>query len=144
MKSLRKHYTALTVLNALAIPITIFLIYLHFKPEVSTLCTFGEKWDCDIVNKSIYARFLGVPNAIWGLGAYSAFLVFSIRGFYRNQKKFIPYMLLAVAGATGFALYLTGVEFFVLKAFCLFCVLQQIIILIELGVMVHLWRITKK
>ena len=138
MKFPRKHYTLLTILNLLAIPITAFLIYLHFRPEASAFCNFGAGLDCDKVNKSIYSTFLGIPVAIMGCTAYIILLIFSIRGFFRDQKRLIPYATLFVAAGTAFALYLTYVEAFILHTFCLFCVLQQIIILIELGTLIHL------
>jgi uncharacterized membrane protein len=144
MKLPRRHYTYLTIFNLLAIPITAFLIYLHFKPELSTVCSFGSKWDCDIINKSIYSTFLGIPVAIMGLVSYLILLTYSIRGLFRDQRKLVPYATLFVAAGTLFALYLTGVEFFILKTFCLFCVMQQVIILAELGIMIHLWTLTKK
>lgn len=143
MKFTRKHYTILTVLNLIAVPITIFLVYAHFKPEASTVCQISESWDCDIVNKSIYSEVLGIPVSIMGLAFYLLMLAYSIRGFFRDQSHLAPYALLATLAGTLFALYLTAVETFILYTYCIFCVTQQVIILIELGTLFHLWRRTK-
>lgn len=144
MPKFKKHYRALTVLNALAIPITGYLTYMHFKPEASDFCNVGEAFNCDIVNKSIYAEIFGIPVAILGLITYLLLLAFSIRGLKKDQSKLIPWVFAFVSGGLLFALYLTGIEAFVLKTWCLFCVAQQIIILIQWGVFVDLFRKTRK
>lgn len=143
MAPFRKHYITLAILNALAIPITIYLTYLHFKPEASDFCVFSDQWNCDIVNKSSFSELFGIPVAIFGFLAYTAFLIFALRGLFRNQKKQLPYFLLAVMGSTGFALYLTGIETFYLRTYCIFCVAQQVIILLELATAAHLYRLNK-
>jgi len=144
MVPFRKHYLTLTLLNALAIPITLYLTYLHFKPEASDFCVFNDQWNCDVVNKSTFAELFGIPVAIFGLLAYLVFLIFSIRGLFRDQTNQIPYFLLAVGASTAFALYLTGVEAFYLKTYCIFCVAQQILILMELATASHLYKLSKR
>lgn len=144
MKKLEKYYWWLIIVNLLAIMATIYLVDLHYKPELSDICTFGQRWNCDIVNKSTYSTFFGIPVAIMGLVAYLSFLIFSIRGLFRDQTKLIPYFLFFVAGGTAFALYLTGIETFVLKTYCILCVAQQILILIELGIAAKLYKLTKR
>ena len=144
MAPFKKHYTALVVINIFAMATALYLTWAHFKPSLTEFCVFGEWWNCDIVNKSIYSEILNIPVAILGLVAYTAFLIFSIRGLFRDQRKLIPYFLFVVTGGTLFALYLTGIETFVLRTYCLFCVIQQILILIELNIVVNLYKHTKK
>ncbi len=141
--SIKQLYKVLIALNLLAIPITIYLIYMHFVPAASDFCVIGEKWNCDIVNKSIYSTLFGIPVAIMGFVAYSAFLIFSIRGLKVDQAKWTAWFLFFVTGGLAFALYLTAIEAFVLKTFCLFCVAQQVIILIEWGCALHLYKLSK-
>lgn len=144
MANLKKYYWVLVLVNVLAIAATIYLTVMHFKPDLSDFCNISKGWDCEIVNKSIYSTLFGIPVSILGMVAYSAFLIFSIRGLKVDQSKWIPYFLFFVAGGTLFALYLTGIEAFVLRTFCLFCVVQQILILIELGIATKLYLLTKK
>jgi vitamin-K-epoxide reductase (warfarin-sensitive) len=136
----KKRYLALTVINLLALAISIYLATLHFKPDLSSVCVISEKWNCDIVNKSIYSQILGIPVSILGAVTYLLLLIFSIRGLFRDQKKFIPIVFLCLTGAVGFSLYLTGVEAFILKTFCIFCVTQQILILLEYGITLTLLK----
>jgi uncharacterized membrane protein len=144
MLSMNQIYKTLAVINVLAILTTIYLTYLHFVPEASDICNLSEKWNCEIVNKSIYSELFGIPVSILGMAAYLAFLTFSLLGLRRNLKKWTPYFLAAVAGGTAFALYLTGIETFVLRTYCVFCVVQQILILIELYLAYRLYTLTRR
>jgi uncharacterized membrane protein len=144
MKNTKKIYASLIGLNLLGALVSLYLSYIHFKPETSTICNFGEKWNCDIVNKSIYAEILGIPVALLGLIAYIGFFIFSVRGLKKDQKKIMPYYLVVLSLGLAFALYLTAIETFVLKTYCMFCVIQQVIILITFGLSIWLSKLTKK
>jgi uncharacterized membrane protein len=144
MKKTLQHYIQLTTLNLFVLPVTIYLIVMHYKPEVSEFCTFGETFNCDIVNKSIYAEIFGIPVSILGTLTYLLLLAFSIRGKFKDQSKLVPYVTAFVAFGVLFSLRLTYIEAFVLRTWCLLCVIQQIIILLQLGVMMSLWKLTKK
>jgi uncharacterized membrane protein len=138
MNSTRSRYRWLIFLNIIAVLATIYLTYVHFKPGASEVCNFSEKWDCEIVNQSIYSELWGIPVSILGFLNYAFLLSFSIRGLYKKQDKLLPWVLGATILATAFALYLTGIETFVLKTYCIFCVIQQIIILLDLGILTSL------
>ena len=138
-----KIFKTLTTLNLIGLCISLYLTYIHFLPSASTICNFGETWNCDIVNKSIYAQILGVPVAILGAIAYLGFTIFSIYGLFHDTKKIFPYYFATLCLGVGFTLYLTAIETFVLKTYCAFCVAQQIIILITFGLSIWLYKITK-
>lgn len=139
-----KRQATLVILNLIAIPVTGYLTYMHFDEEASDFCNFGASFDCDIVNKSPWSELFGIPVAILGLITYMILLFFAIRGLCKDQSKLIPYLTLFVAGGVAFSLYLTYIEAFVLETFCIFCVIQQIIILIQLVIYASLWKLTKK
>lgn len=144
MKKTLESYIQLVTLNLFILPVTIYLIAMHYKPEISEFCTFGEAFNCDIVNKSIYSEIFGIPVAILGTITYLLLLAFAIRGRFKDQSKLVPYVTAFVAGGVAFSLRLTYIEAFVLHTWCILCVLQQIVILLQLGVLLHLWKITKK
>ncbi len=144
MNKTLKHYILLVTLNVFVLPITLYLVFMHYKPEASEFCTLGDRFNCDIVNKSIYADFLGMPVAILGVITYFLLLIFAIRGKYKEQKKLLPYVLIFVFLGFLFSLRLTYIEAFVLRTWCLLCVIQQFVILFELIVLIHLWNITQK
>lgn len=144
MKKTLEHYIQLVTLNVFVLPLTGYLTYMHFKPEASEFCTLGEVFNCDIVNKSIYAEIFGIPVSILGALTYLLLLAFAIRGKYRDQSKLIPWMTAIVAFGFFFSLRLTYIEAFVLHTWCMLCVISQIVIFLQLLIFLHLWKVTKK
>lgn len=135
------------VLAFLAMPVTGYLIYMHYAPEAAEFCTISDTLNCDIVNKSQWSYldvgFTEIPVAIMGFATYLIFFVVSLGliakwPFQRIHKVFRPgivIMLLRWLSVVGmiFSLYLTYIEAFVLLTWCVFCIAQQILIL---GIMV--------
>lgn len=139
MEITRNRYRWLLVLNLLAVLITLYLTYLHFAPSAAEVCNFSEKWNCEIVNQSIYSEFFGIPVSILGFFTYLLLSAFAYRGLKHQQARLVPLVLGCVIGGVGFSFYLTSVEFFILKTFCVFCVAQQVIILLDLGIVSSLF-----
>lgn len=143
-KSVNKLLSAVVVLSIIGFIIALYLVYMHYVPEASEFCTFSESFNCDKVNKSPWSYldlgFTEIPVAIMGASAYLLIMVVSIMlikkvRFQRIHKIFRPGIVLRllryfVIFSFLFSLYLTYIEAFVLYAWCLFCVAQQIIIAI--------------
>lgn len=55
-----KQRKALSIFLIIGILISAFLIYEHFSESASKFCTFGEGFNCGIVNKSPYANLDGL------------------------------------------------------------------------------------
>ncbi len=125
-------------LSILGIVVSGYLIYLHYKPEASEICTFNAKFNCDVVNKSDYATFMGIPNAIIGSLGYLYFLIMSVillKGYNlrkMNKKlrpKHLNFLMMIFAGIGWlFSMYLLYIEKFVLYAYCIFCLASLAII----------------
>lgn len=132
-------------LNFVAVLITLYLSYIYFRPEASSVCTINETWDCSVVHASQYAALFGVPVAILGLVAYlfllgSAWALARDLKFYKIIKWLRPIRLMwimfaVIAVGVLFSGYLSYIELFELKALCYFCVAQQIIIIVDLFMM---------
>lgn len=75
---------------------------------------------CATVASSKYSRFLGIPVSLWGLIYYSAFsVIFFIKDKLKDRfDLFFKFFLLA---GIGFTVYLRYLEFFVIKAVCIWC-----------------------
>jgi len=137
--NVKKGLKRFMALSLIALPITAYLIYLHFEPSASTICTFSERFDCGIVNKSKYSELLGVPVSILGFLTYSVLFLsalglykdFRFQRFHKWLRPFHMLWLMFALTAFGmvFSLYLTYVEAFVLNAWCIFCVTQQVLII---------------
>lgn len=126
--------------SILGMIISAYLIYQHFKPVGSTFCNVNDYVSCDIVNKSIYAEIIGIPVAIFG---FSAYLIIFTAAFGLLKEKLpasaLKLTALFTGASLGFSIYLTTMEFFVLQAICIFCVISQLTILIIFIISLNIW-----
>jgi uncharacterized membrane protein len=92
-------------------------------------CNISATFNCDIVNQGPYSEIFGIPVALIGVVGYGFLAVAAfMKARQPDDKTLSLFILLASTGALGFALYLTGIEAFVLKAWCILCVMSQLII----------------
>ncbi len=105
---------------------------LHHGSFVSgALCTFNATFNCDIVNRGPYSEIGGVPVALMGLIGYGFMLVAACLRMRRpTDRSLLDFLVLASTGALAFSLYLTGIEAFVLRAWCIACLASQASILV--------------
>jgi vitamin-K-epoxide reductase (warfarin-sensitive) len=112
-------FLAIAILATAGIVVSSISLQRHYAKSESTFCEFGEKFNCDIVNRSEYSSVMGIPVAGIGIAGYGILL--ALATVYRSRAE-TPLRLLAAAGAgLGFALYLTYVEGFVLGTWCILC-----------------------
>ncbi|MFH1712498.1 MAG: vitamin K epoxide reductase family protein [Patescibacteria group bacterium] len=102
----------------------------HYNPAISEFCNVSAKFDCDTVNTSKYSEMFGIPVAVFGLLAYGLALASAIIYKLRKQDYVLDLIILISVSGFLFSLYLTYIEAFVLKTWCLVCVTQQLSILI--------------
>lgn len=133
---MKPYIKLIRVLSFLGMLVTAYLTYQHFADPGESFCNVSDYVSCDIVNKSVYAEIFGIPVAILGFAAYVLFFGFSF--------KIVPRLLWLGVLFSGlgllFSLYLTSVEFFVLDAICIFCVTQQLLILLIFITFLLVWR----
>lgn len=94
-------------------------LYHHYGTSKSSFCDFGNSFNCDMVNRSIYSSVAGIPVALIGMVGYTAVLLLST--VYKGKAETPVLLLLASLAGLGFALYLTYVEAFVLAVWCVLC-----------------------
>ena len=108
---------AISALAILGIVLSAVSLKNHYSGEKTEYCDLGETFNCDLVNRSVYSRFLGVPVAFIGLAGYAALLVLS-----RLQRRAASVlMLVAALVGLAFSLYLTYLEAYVLGVWCILC-----------------------
>jgi len=118
-KDNRVLFLAIAVLAFAGVLVSAVSLQRHYAKSASTFCDIGEKFNCDIVNRSEQSTVMGIPVAAIGVVGYGALL--ALATVYRSQRE-TPLRLLAMAVAgLGFALYLTYVERFVLDTWCILC-----------------------
>ncbi|OGY39248.1 MAG: hypothetical protein A2418_00155 [Candidatus Brennerbacteria bacterium RIFOXYC1_FULL_41_11] len=111
-----------------------YLSMLEWQGKNSSACDLGGL-NCNAVLTSQYSKLFNIPLAYWGLAYYLVlfilivvYLDFSAIGG-KHQKIFqaIGLMLWVGFGVSSVLLYLQA---FVLKAFCLYCLISEIAIVI--------------
>jgi len=118
--------------------VALYLIYLHFRNGGSSFCNINERFNCDVVNRSSYSVFLGIPVAIIGFLGYLAFIVIGIAfltGYDWSKlhkelrPKHLNWLMFAFAAlGVAFSLYLAYIEEFVLHTWCIMCIASLVII----------------
>jgi uncharacterized membrane protein len=113
-------------------------LYHHYGTSQTSYCDFGESFNCDIVNRSIYSTVSGIPVAVIGIVGYLGLLLLAT--YYRNKAETPAILALASVGGLGFALYLTYIEGFVLAAWCVLC-LSSLALIFSISLLSSaLWR----
>jgi uncharacterized membrane protein len=91
----------------------------HYAKSATAFCEVGEKFNCDIVNRSEYSSVMGIPVAGIGIVGYGALLVLAT--VYRSRAETPSRLLGAAVAGLAFALYLTYIEGYVLDTWCILC-----------------------
>ena len=118
--------SVIVVLALAGVAVSSISLYHHYDKSESSFCDFGGKFNCDIVNRSIYSTVFGVPVALIGILGY--ILLIALAQLRRRNKINGKSLLLASFGGLGFALYLTYIEGFVLAEWCVLCLSSLVLI----------------
>jgi uncharacterized membrane protein len=87
--------------------------------------------DCEVVQSSKWAFFLGFPVALWGVLFYAAmFLVASVGSFgaLAGSRAVGGVLTLMSGGGLSFSGWLTYLELVEIHAICRFCVLSAVLV----------------
>ena len=105
-----------------------FYIYYSKKYGKPMYCPIGQ--DCDAVVKSRYGKTFGIENAIPGMLYYLVVIGYSITLLLNGnifKGDIIYYFIVSASiGSVLFSIYLTGVQAFVLKKWCYYCIISSI------------------
>jgi vitamin-K-epoxide reductase (warfarin-sensitive) len=115
----RRMFVAIAASAIFGVVVSSLALYRHYGTSQSSFCDFGGKFNCDIVNHSIYAEIFGIPVALIGVLGYLGVLGFTT--FCRRRPHTPKILLIASTAGLAFALYLTYIEGFVLAAWCVLC-----------------------
>lgn len=105
--------------------------YISYKKgkEESLVCVVGKK--CETVLNSKYNKFFGVRNEILGMFYYLLVIVLSLLFIFGVGSIFgvslITILILVTSLAVLFSIYLTYIQFFVLRAFCDYCLTSALV-----------------
>ena len=125
-KGKRRFFVAIAVLALAGVAVSAVSLQRHYAKSASAFCDVGEKFNCDIVNRSEYSRLMGIPVAGIGVVGYGLLLVLAT--LYRTRAETPMRLLAAAVTGLGFALYLTYIEGYVLGTWCILCLSSLAII----------------
>jgi uncharacterized membrane protein/thiol-disulfide isomerase/thioredoxin len=120
--------TAVIPLLALAgLAVASYLAYVEITHAAAVCGPVGE---CNVVQTSAYALFLGIPVAVWGLLYYLA-----VVALWAGQRTLVGrWASLSLLGLLGltlfgtlFSIYLTCLELFAIRAICSWCLSSAVI-----------------
>ncbi len=112
-------FLAIAVLALAGMVVSGVSLQRHYAKSATAFCDFGERFDCDIVNRSEYSSVMGIPVAGIGIAGYGA--LFVLATIYRSRVETPMWLLAAAVVGLAFALYLTYVEGYVLETWCILC-----------------------
>jgi uncharacterized membrane protein len=112
---------AIVVVATAGLAVAAYLTYVHYRPE-ALVCT--SSGGCETVQQSDYATLAGIPVALLGLLAYAAVLVLVA---VDTPTARLLTAVLAVS-AVGFAVYLVALQAFVIDAWCVWCLLNDVVV----------------
>ena len=127
----------LIILSLIGFSVSAYIFYSK-KFNKPLYCPIGE--NCDDVVKSKYGKTFGIENTIPGMGFYILVLAYSI-GSLLNRNVFkemtVYYLIVGISFASVlFSLYLVYVQKFILKKWCIYCIVSTTVSLFILWVLV--------
>src|SRR5262249_28844371 len=96
---------AIAVVAIAGIIVSAVSLYHHFATSKTSFSTFGESFNCDLVNRSSSSTVLGVPVALIGILGY--LLILALATVYHERVETPVMLLIATGCGLAFALYLT-------------------------------------
>ncbi|MGA2382272.1 MAG: vitamin K epoxide reductase family protein [Gemmatimonadales bacterium] len=125
-----RHRMAVAVLALGGLLVSTYLLLYKFGVIGSMVC--GAANECERVQASRYAEFLGFPVAAYGVAGYLVLLILALYGLQESQLS-RPAATRWLAGLSalgvGFSLYLLYLELFVIHAICRWCSMSGVLIL---------------
>lgn len=104
-----------------------YLTILHYKNAFPPCTVTGG---CETVLTSQYSVILGVPISLLGSLFYLLLMFFALAVLLDKRKIFAHGLFLTAFSGLFISAVLFFVQFFILKAFCQYCLLSEVISLI--------------
>lgn len=113
-------------LAGLGLLLTAYLLVIHLSGGDTLFCTEGSS--CDIVQESRWSTLFGLPMALWGMGLYVILAVVASTGssLATRWRRLFSFSLIGVL----ISLYLTTVAWVALEAFCGWCMVSLVLLLV--------------
>ncbi len=127
----RRLLVLIIALSILGFGVSAYSFAHHASFISGAFCNLNATFSCDIVNRGPFSTLFGVPVALIGMIGYG-FLIAAAAVCLKRPED-LPaktFLFFAAAGGLAFSAYLTGIEAFVLEAWCLLCLASQLSIVV--------------
>jgi len=126
----RPYVKWIAVLALVGVVLSIYSLLHKTGFTSGALCNLNDTFSCDIVNQGPYSQIAGIPVAAIGIVGYLFVLLAALMKLKNPHDRSLSlFLLTACLGGLAFALYLTGLEAFVLYAWCIVCLASQALII---------------
>jgi vitamin-K-epoxide reductase (warfarin-sensitive) len=121
-------FICISILSLAGTGVSAVSLQRHYAKSTTQFCDFAQRFSCDIVNRSEYSRFAGIPVAAIGIAGYG--FLFVLSAFSRRRPETTNRLLLAAIAGLLFAVRLTYIEAYTLETWCILCLLSLALILL--------------
>lgn len=116
-------FVAIAVLAVAGIVVSAISLQRHYAKSATAFCDVGERFNCDIVNRSEQSTVMGIPVAGIGVVGYGVLLILATA--YRSRAETPNWLLALALVGSGFSVFLTLMEVYVLETWCILCLTSQ-------------------
>lgn len=98
-------------------------------------CDIGAGLDgCNVVAQSPYSHFLGIPLAYFGVAFYLLVLLATLLTLWRPFEFSYHVLMIVTAIGALFSIGFLYIQFVLIKALCIYCVISAIAAFLSVGV----------
>lgn len=119
------------ILAIIGIALSAYSLTHHFEITSGDFCSIGDSFDCGKVNQGEYSKILGIPVAVLGMLFYCLILALTLMKIFKIKVTDIYWDIMFYVSIVGllFTLYLTFIEAFIIKSFCIICLASFAVVL---------------
>ncbi len=118
----RHKYDIIVILAVVGFGVSVYLAVSHYL-GIAVPCDITG--GCEVVLNSKYSSFLGLPLSVWGSAYFFGVIISALMAnHYPNWRKLLTFLL--GFGALS-SLVLLGIQFFVLKKVCQYCLVVDVL-----------------
>lgn len=129
-KQITTYRVVIAIASLLGLAIMSYLTYIHYA-NASSFCDISKEVSCDVVTTSLYSEVFGIPVSVLGMGYFLLAFVISLRKMSPDKFRLL-FMLTAFVLIPS--LYLSYMEYFVVKSFCILCETSKVLMFAILGI----------
>jgi len=116
-------------------------LYQSAVTDTALSCDLGSGLDgCNIVAQSPYSQLFDIPLALYGVGFFALMFVLAALLYVVPARRLYQALLtFSLVGVVASAIFV-GIQIFLIKALCIYCIASAGIAFILLGLVWTLWK----